>query len=250
MSTNFKILHYKIYNFTFHHQFYLSENSNKYYMAEGVVESGEKSPPVCVLLPWCWKAKTDVFLNILKNIIARSKLISSAFDNALMVGMTSNSLAIESNDLSADWGTRRSSSEQIRQWKMLGFWAIDNFPSFCKRLHGEKWQAPKRIGAIINGNAMKVEDFDAIISKKMKLRIMVLDVRQSTIDEKLKFFVQVPNQMLATIDKRNECKISPKIKAYEIDCRDCWQAIKCGFFTDKVRFPRFRPIRVLIFCWG
>lgn len=194
---------------------------------------------ICVLLPVCVELETDVFLNILRNVVARSarsELYDLQFD-AFTAGLTDDTFYIKSNDMLLNWKELDSKSQRIRQLKLLGFWAIKNYPSLGKKLLGETWQPPQRKSVEVFGNSVMSPDaIDDVIFRKMQLRIMELSVCHSTVTAKLKHFVQAPSN----IGKFNEIQISPAIKSFEIEndyLENCWKALKFGSFSmNEVRF--------------
>lgn len=190
---------------------------------------------ICVLLPFCVELETDVFLNLLRNVVARSKLDDHQLD-ILKAGMIADTLYIKSNDLLINWKDLKSESQRIRQIKLLGVWTMYNYPSLGKKLFGESWQAPERkIVEVLGGSVMSAEDVNEVILKKMKLRIIELNISPSTL-LKLRHFVRVP----IDVGKFNGIQISPRIKLFEIDenvIGNYWKALKLGsFVSEKVIF--------------
>lgn len=193
-------------------------------------------PPLYILLPTCTESKTDVFLNILKNSLARSKLDDHYLDNALKLGTSANKFSIELEDVSMNWSELNSKEQQIRQSKLLGFWAIYNFPSLGNKLFGKSWQPPNRRSLQVVGRSKELcpDEIDVIVFRKLKPRVMQLNVSLSTL-AKLQHFVSVP----ANICKTNESQVSPKVKSFDIDgefIENCWQALKLGKFSLDVNF--------------
>ncbi len=189
------------------------------------------TPSVNILLPICVESETDVFFNILRNVIARSKLDEHILDNAVKLGMMGDKFYIKSKDLTKKWSDLVTMSQQIRQSKLIGFWAIDNFPSLGKKLNGKLWKASKEKCLQFSGNSKTVTaaEIDSIIFQKLKIRVIQLNVSESTLS-KLKLFVHVP----AIVGRKNESQISPKIKVFDIDdnwVEKCWEALKLGYFS-------------------
>lgn len=185
--------------------------------------------PVCVLLPICAELETDVFLNILRSVVARSRL-DEHYIEELKVGMGDNMFYVKSNDLMANWKELDSKSQRIRQYRLLGFWISRNFAALGKKLLGDMWQPSqgKRV-EVMENPMMSADEIDALVFRKMQLRIIELNVCYSTLD-KIKHFVKAP----ISIGKFNSIRISPKIKSFEIeidymDC--CWKALKFGIFS-------------------
>lgn len=198
-------------------------------------ENKEVKTVICVLLPFCMELETDVFLNLLRNVVARSRLDDQQLD-ILKAGMIADTLCIKSDDLLVNWKELNSESQRIRQLKLLGVWTMYNYPSLGKKLFGDSWQAPERkIVDVLGVSAKSAEAVNDVIFKKMKLRIFELNISHSTL-LKLKHFVRVP----VDVEKFNGIQISPRIKLFEIDesvIEKCWKALKFGsFVSDKVRF--------------
>lgn len=192
-----------------------------------------------VVWPVCVETKTDVFLIILKKIVGRSMLDDHYLVSALKSGM-SEGFTIESEDLSVDWTKLDSESQQIRQWKLLGLWAVKNFPSLGKKLFGESYRVPQRSAVPVNGNsACEADSLDEFIFPKMKLRNVELNVYGSTMI-KFKHFTRVP----AVIGKSNEQRLSRKIKLFDVDdefVERCWKALKSGEFSSNSEFEVSYP---------
>lgn len=203
--------------------FWYSKISENIEMDESVENVKENTPPIYVLLPICIESKTDVFLNILKNVLCRSRPLTNFLDNAFISGIAGEKFHVDFDDISVDWKTLTSESRQIRQLKLLGSWAIRHYPSIGKKLIGGAWQPPKKCGVHVTGSTEMTEaEIDIFIFKKMKLRIIELNVSKSTSD-KLKYFVRAP----MTIGKMNVTLISPKMRAFDIEnqyLKVCWQA--------------------------
>lgn len=200
--------------------------------------SAEDTPPIYILLPICIESKTDLFFNVLRNTVSRNRVNSNFLENAFISGMTGEMIEVNLNDLSMDWTTLKSELQQIQQSKLLGCWATRHFPSIGRKLIGTAWQPPKRCNVTVIGSSEITEaEINAIISKKMKLRILELNVSQST-SAKLKHFVRAP----ATIGKVNVTITSPKIRAFDIQnqyLEDCWKALEDGEFQYEVKFNYF-----------
>lgn len=179
-----------------------------------------------VLLPICSQSKNDVFLNILKSIVARA-ILNDNLINAFQSGMHGENFSIESEDISIDWKKLNSEPQQIRQSKLLGLWAINFFPSLGKKLLGDGYRAPKRNAVeVIGSSVIEPDSIDGFILPKMKLRIIELNVSEST-KAKLKHFVKAP----CYIGKNSGIQISRKMKMFNIDKEfheRCWKALKFG----------------------
>ncbi|KAJ6648901.1 Laminin subunit alpha-2 [Pseudolycoriella hygida] len=190
-----------------------------------------------ILLPTC-NASEDVFLNVLKSSFSRYKYEKNSLDHAFKMGMSGNVSLIEEEDLTRNWKKMNSKEQQDRQATLLGFWAVENFPSMGKQLHGPSWHA--KVNSLqANSKQIRAVEINAVIFKKLKLRVLKLNVSDSTLG-KLKYFVRVPE----SIAKGNESKISRKIKAYDVDEQwldHCWKALKLGGFS-----LAFEPQRDLI----
>lgn len=192
-------------------------------------KSNQIAPPVYLLLPICVELETDMFFHILKTIVDRKRVDDNDQLKLFKKGMTAEKLLIEPDDISKNcWKDQQLKSNKERQFKLLGFWTIQNFPLFGKNLFGRSWQAPERkwVGFSENAPAIKPEKIDTAVFQKMKLRIIELCVSDSTLN-KLKYFVRVPN----SIGKYRELYISPKMKSFEIQEKYldiCWKALKLG----------------------
>lgn len=113
--------------------------------------------------------------------------------------------------------------------KLLGFWAIENFPLLVKRFHGPNFEAPERVGLVLNGTLIDPEEVDSTVFRKLVLRFLQVEATPSTIC-KLKHFVEVP-EMVPMV---NEQQLSPRVKAFDIgheNMEDCWQALSLGSFV-------------------
>lgn len=200
-----------------------------------------ETTPFNILLPVCVQTKTDVFLMILKNSVARSGMLDHYLVSALKSGMSEN-FSIESEDISVDWTKLDSELQQIRQWKLIGLWTVNNFPSMVKKLFGELCGVPQRNAIPVNGNsAFEADSIDEFIFPKMKLRIIELTVSKSTLG-KLKHFTLVPG----VIGKSKEQRIARKMKSFDVDAEfveRCWKALKSGEFSMnsdfEVSYPAF-----------
>lgn len=145
-----------------------------------------------VLLPICTESQNDVFMNILKNVVGHLKLGDLYLESAFKSGMRGVELAIEQEDIKMNWTQLNSKQQQIRQAQLLGFWAINGFPSLGKKLFGTSFQAPNRSAVKVIGNSvMSADSIDDFIIPKMKLLLIKLNVKGSTV-VKLKDFVKVP----------------------------------------------------------
>lgn len=205
-------------------------------MGESAENCEENTPPMFILLPICFEAKTDLFFNVLRKAVSRGRKKIDLLENAFKSGMTGENFQVDSNFVSVDWTTLNSDSEQIWQSKLLGCWASRHFPSVCMKLIGAAWQPPKIFDVnVIGSTEITEKEIDTIIFKKMKLRIIELNVSISTQVEKLKYFVRAP----ATIGKINATIMSPTMRAFDIEneyLEDCWKALKVGEFSSTVNF--------------
>ncbi len=193
------------------------------------VKAKINSPAFHILLPVCSQSKEDVFVTILKRAVARSKLDEHHLIRAFMSGMKGESFAIKMDDLTLNWEQLKSEKQQIRQAKLLGFWAIVNFPSLKVKLFGETHQATRNHVSITN-TAIDAAKIDEVVFEKMKLRVVELRLKGSTFD-KLKHFVKVPGCVGAT--RSNEIHITPSMDSFDVDAKfieSCWDALRCGEF--------------------
>lgn len=219
-----------------HHNSYFAD------LKKNSMEDDEITTPLFILLPVCTELETDVFLNILKNVIGRKKLDDYYIDHALKLGMSSDKFFLKEEDISGSWNDMKSKDNQIRQSRLLGYWAINNFPSLGKKLFGNSWQIPKRQNLQVIGHSKEIsaDEIDELVFQKMKIRVMQLNVSSSTL-VKISHFVNVPTN----IGKKNESKISIKIKSFDPDdewTERCWKALKLGSFSldgnYEVSFPK------------
>lgn len=196
------------------------------------IKKSKNAPAFHILLPVCTESKFDVFLNILRCVVARSKLDEHHLTKAFMSGMKGKSFAVEMDDLTLSWKHLKSEEQQIRQSKILGCWAIVNFPSLQRKLFGDTHQTPPRNGVSVVGNPqMKADNIDEIVFAKMKLRVVELSVSGSTFI-KLKHFVKVPG--FVGVRRSNEISISMKMVSFDVDAdfvESCWDALRCGEFS-------------------
>lgn len=180
---------------------------------------------VSILLPYCVELNKDLLLEILKNVVWRSRMDDHYVD-ALKYGMTAKTLCVKLNDLIVDWKELTSNSQQLRQYRLLGYWAMHNFPALGKKLFGDTCKAVQRQSIeVLRSETMSSDAVDTVIMRKMKLRSIELDVCQSTLS-KLRHFVETPN-----IVKCNEIRISRKMKSFNIEedqMEKCWKALKYG----------------------
>lgn len=201
------------------------------------MENANKITPVYLLLPIFTELKEDVFLNLLKKIVARTKF-GDGIESLFTSGMTAKTLFIKSKDLSSNRNDG-TMSQQIRLSKLMGFWAVNNFPSLGRKLLGECWNPPEdRTVNIGNQQTMDDKEMDAIVFQKLKLRVIELSVSSSTFS-KIKHFVTVS----ASVCENDPVEISKKMKMFAIQdahIDDCWQTLKAGKFimnpNFKVRF--------------
>lgn len=182
-----------------------------------------------VLLPLYTEFEPDIFLDILKKVVARTRLDEHPIDAAFMSGMAEKTIFIESEDLSAK--EQSSNLQQIRISKLIGFWAANNFPSLGKKLWGQSWQ-PHEGRAVSIGNRQLIKtdkEIDAIIFDKFKLRVIELCVSNSTL-AKIKHFVAVPGSFC----QENPVRISKKMRMFDIlqeHLKTCWQSLKLGILS-------------------
>lgn len=182
--------------------------------------------PLFILLPVCGESTSDVFFNVIRNSIARSKLDEHFLDNALKCGIAGEEFEIEIDDVATDWGQLQSNEQLIRQSKLLGYWAMEHFPALGKKFFGATWVPNERqhIQVVGQADSMNPGDIDKLVFKKLKLRLMELQVSESTAI-KLKHFAV---DAVATMVKTNEHQLSPKIKSWDIDGEDYWKTLKLG----------------------
>ncbi len=199
-----------------------------------MAESSDKTKPqapVNILLPVCIELKDDVFLNILRTVVNRVRIDENSLCNDLKSGMMAATFAIDSEDVSVNWKELTSKSKQGLQSKMLGFWAIQNFPSLGRKLFGDSWKAHQRECInVVGKESMTPEELDDVIFQKLKLRIIELRVTESTIGM-LKHFKKAP----VNIGKCNALQISPKMKSFNIveeHLSLCWDVLKGVEFSS------------------
>lgn len=195
------------------------------------MEENNISPPVFILLPICAELEIDVFLKILKNLIGHSKLDKDAIDNAFKLGMSGDEFSIKEKDISENWTILKSIGAQKRLTKLLGYWANNNFSSLGKKFFERSWKPPKRQSLKVKGRSkeMSADEIDAFVSQKLEIRVIQLNISQSTLT-KVRHFVNCP----ANIGKKNEFQISKKVTSFDVDDEwkeECWRALKLGSFS-------------------
>lgn len=175
------------------------------------MEGSDNNVKFNILLPICVESQSDIFFSVIKNSIERSKLDDLL--NALKWAMNGDPFRIEAEDLSSNWNELESKVQQIRQAKILGLWAIENFPALGKKFFGPSWQPPKRNNIDVVGQAQIGPDkLDAIVFQKLKLRVCQLNASPSTL-KKLRYLeVHIP----PNIGKHNEYEHSQRVKSFEI----------------------------------
>lgn len=206
------------------------------------MESADKSihnviTPTYVLLPFYTEFSFDVFLDILKKVVARTKLGEEQLESAFISGMDTTTLFLESEDLTTNCTSESPKSKQIRLSKLMGFWTVNNFPLLGKKVLGELWQPPKDRKVVIgndNGQTKDDKQMDSIIFNKFELRAIELSVNSSTL-AKVKHFVSVP----ACVCEKNYIKISKKMRMFDVQdahMESCWQALKSGKYLTSDGF--------------
>lgn len=185
--------------------------------------------PVNILLPFCFELDIDVFFIILKNVVARTRMDDPNFES-IRAGMT-DPIHVELEDISVNWKELKTKSQQSRQLKLIGFWAVHNYPTLGKKLLGETWSPPQRSSIEIpGGSVMTANQIDAVIFEKLKLRIIELRVEKSTLI-RLKHFVTAPE----SVGKYEKGIVkSAKMTSFEIKddhLKNCWSALKHGIFS-------------------
>lgn len=182
-----------------------------------------------ILLPVCSEVERDVFFKVVQNLISRTKLDEHFLDNAFKIGMTGEEFCIEIEDTTDNWLQRDTEEQQVRQSKILGYWASEHFPVIAKKFYGLKWKPPQRKGIEVVGHeeTLSAKEIDEIVFKKLKLRLIELSVTPSTLQKLRLFMFDIP----ADIGKKNENSLAPAIKSFEIDddsVDDCWNIVKFG----------------------
>lgn len=186
-----------------------------------------------ILLPTCNKAEDgeDVFLNVVKKIFSRSRYENNYLDNSFKMGLSGDAFHIEKEDLSMEWNQLTSEDQKSRQAKLLGYWSIVNFPSLGKQLWGPSWRAQVKTLQFNNDSIeMNTEEINVMMAKKIVLRVLHLNVSESTLG-KLKYFVNIPKSIIATT---NATKVTKTTTAFDIDDKwieHCWKALKLGGFS-------------------
>lgn len=192
----------------------------------------ENSPSISILLPMCSELKPDVFLEILKSVVFHSRLNDNPRVKSLKSGMSGERFSIDSEDLKNDWNKSTSDLCEIGRSKLLGFWSARNYPLIGKKLIGAGWQPPNKFNIQVEPMEIPEEEINDIVSKKMKLRIIELNLKQGTV-KKLNHFVRVP----MCIGKINVDVISGKMRAFDIEGEhlvECWKALKDGAFPSNL----------------
>ncbi|KAJ6648125.1 hypothetical protein Bhyg_03350, partial [Pseudolycoriella hygida] len=169
--------------------------------------------------------EVDIFFNILKNVVLRSRSDDHLVD-ALKFGMT-GTFHIKSKDLLDNWKDMTSTSQRVRQRKLLGYWAIENYPALGRKFFGDTWYPPQSRSVEVLGNSwISPHAIDKAIFRKLNIRIIALNVCESTLG-RLKHFVEAPSN----IDEFNGIKFTKNLKSFDIksDYVDvCWKALKHG----------------------
>lgn len=202
-------------------------------MAEPSNKGSTNVTPPNFLLPFCEElaeSEIDGFFSVLKSVINRKSIDENCFDSSLKSAMSGETFFIYSKDLITNWSMLKSKTQRIRQYKLLGYWAIENFSSFGRILFGKSWKAPERKSIEVVGPSgteeLQPEDIDKQILQKLSLRILEMDLSDSTL-AKLKHLVNVPS----IVRKNNDKKISSKIKAFDVEDKykeKCWRSLKSG----------------------
>lgn len=118
----------------------------------------ENTPPILVLLPTCNETDTDVFLEILKSVILHTRLHDNFHIHSIISAMAGERFQVDMDDLSVDWNKLNSHSRQIRQSKLIGFWAARHYPSIGKKLIGAAWQPPEECNVQVIDHTEIVEE--------------------------------------------------------------------------------------------
>lgn len=193
-------------------------------------KESKNAPAVHILLPVCTESKFDIFLEILKCYVAHSKLTESCLMDAFMSGMKGERFSVEICDLTRSWKELKSGDEQIRQFKLLGFWTIANFPSLWRKLFG-KTQPPRNGASVIGHAETNADNIDEVLFTKLKVRVIELRVSPSTLN-KLNHFVKVPEWV--GVKWSNETVIGRKMVSFNVNSGfvdSCWDALRSGQFT-------------------
>lgn len=191
-----------------------------------------EKPTFYIVLPLCVESEFDIFLNVLKCAVARTKFDENELVREFMAAINGKKFDIKTKDLTRNWMSMKSPSQQIRQINLIGFWTIKNFPTLSYKLFGETFQPQPRDDIFVVGNAQfESNKIDEIISMKMQLRVVELSVNESTFN-KLKHFVKVPP--IVGAKRSNEIRVSRKMISFDVDedfVPICWDALKTGVFT-------------------
>lgn len=185
--------------------------------------------PFCILLPFCVESKDDYFLSILRSIIDRAKIEDNLLDSAVKKGMMLQTFQIEADDLDR-WENPQSSQQNIKRAMMIGFWAIENFPSLGKKICGDGWNAPQRVNIEVNGQgSITPNEFDAHIFAKLEIRVIELRLCPGTLN-RFKCFTKAP----PNLKKVNKVELTKKVVSYNVANgldHQCWDALRSGVFT-------------------
>lgn len=194
-----------------------------------------------ILLPKCNETSVDVFLEILISVVSHARLHDNIFVTSLISGMIGEMFAVDADDLTQDWDKLNSTPQQIRQFKLLGFWAVRHYPLMVKKLIGASWKPSRKFNVqVCESMEVSEKQMDDIVSKKMQLRIIELNVCKGTL-KKLNHFVRVP----MGVGGINASIISTKMTAFDIQSEyliDCWDALKVGKFSSNFEV-NVRPMR-------
>ncbi|XP_037039792.1 uncharacterized protein LOC119076893 isoform X2 [Bradysia coprophila] len=192
----------------------------------------EKDSAFHIILPFCVETEYDPFLAVLKCAVAREVLKNNDLFCAFKSAMEGEDFFLKNKDLTHCWKTLETETQKKRQMKLLGFWAIANFPTLGDRLFGEAFQSSRREKIFVAGGTyVQAEEIDQLVFSKIKLNVIRLTVHGST-RNKLKHFVEVPDSVGA--GRLNELKISRKMDSFDVHnnyLQSCWDALKCGKYV-------------------
>lgn len=208
-------------------------------MADPNSEKNTEVMPMNFLLPVCVETD-DAFFSIVKTIINRKSIDENYVDSSLKLGMSGDTFCIHSEDLLMNWSTMTSRKQKIRQFKLLGYWSIQNFSSFGKIVFGKTWNAPQRknIQVVRPSGIVELQpdEVDEKIARKLSLRILEINLSSSTM-AKLKYLVNVPSFVRKNAEQKTG--ISSKIKPFDVKdeyMEKCWIAFKSGSYLFDANF--------------
>lgn len=210
-----------------------------------------ESRVIHILLPFCVDFEHDIFFNVLKNVVGRvgrAKLVDHCLDNGFKLGMIAGEIRIDENDIFPTWCNSKKSV--FRQSQLLGYWAMENSPTFAKVLlggsHESRGDSVVELASRSRSKTMTGAEVDAIIFQKMKCQLIELNVCESTLTN-LKHFVTVPYDAIGVDNE--VLKLPTRMKSFAVKEEyfgKCWAALK--HCTWNVNEPQVKKIFISFCC--